>query len=58
MKAAKWRKHVLDPGQRLIDYHEDHPHTSDRRFLLPRMSNEKVNQYLKEIMKKLKWTKL
>jgi integrase len=49
---------LLEPAQRLIDHYKDHPRTSDGRFLLPRMSNQKANQYLKEIMKQLKWVKL
>jgi len=49
---------LLDPAHRLIDHYKDHPRTADGRFLLPRISNQKANQYLKEIMKQLKWTKL
>jgi len=40
-KNNRVRVPLLEPAQRFIDHYKDHPRTSDGRFLLPRMSNQK-----------------
>jgi len=48
---------LLSPALRLIDHYKDYPRILDEDFILPKMSNQKANAYLKEITKALGWTK-
>jgi integrase len=47
---------LLEPAQKIMDHYQGHPRTSEGK-LLPRISNQKANAYLKEIIKSLSWTK-
>ena len=40
---------ILSPVQIIIDKYKDHPRTEDKGTLLPTLSNQKMNSYLKEI---------
>ncbi|GAA4329114.1 hypothetical protein GCM10023149_33560 [Mucilaginibacter gynuensis] len=48
---------LLSPALKLIDHYKSYPRTPDEDFLLPKLSNPRVNFYLKEIMKETGWTK-
>ncbi len=48
---------LLSPALRLIDHYKDYPRILDEDFILPKMSNQKANAYLKEITKSLGWSK-
>ncbi len=48
---------LLSPALRLMDHYKDYPRILDEDFILPKMSNQKVNAYLKEITKALGWSK-
>ncbi len=48
---------LLEPAQQIITHYQDHPRTADGKFLLPRISNQKANAYLKEIIRSLGWQK-
>jgi len=48
---------LLSPALRLINHYKDYPRILDEDFILPKMSNQKVNAYLKEITKALGWSK-
>jgi site-specific recombinase XerD len=48
---------ILSPALRLIDHYKDYPRTLDEDFILPKMSNQKANAYLKDITKALGWKK-
>jgi site-specific recombinase XerD len=43
---------LLAPALTVIEWYKDHPRT-ERGFLLPKISNQKANAYLKEITEKL-----
>lgn len=43
---------LLSPALKIIEFYKDHPRT-DRGYLLPKISNQKANAYLKEITEKL-----
>jgi integrase len=47
----------LSAVSRLIDYYKDYPRVMDEDFILPVISNQKANAYLKEITLTLGWTK-
>jgi site-specific recombinase XerD len=49
---------LLEPAKKLIDHYQGHPRTAEGKYLLPRISNQKANAYLKDIMKALHWTKV
>ena len=40
-----------------MDHYKDYPQILDEDFILPKMSNQKANAYLKEITKALGWSK-
>lgn len=48
---------LLSPALRLIDHYKDYPRILDEDLILPKMSNQKANAYLKEITKTLSWEK-
>jgi integrase len=48
---------VLPPAMAIIDRYKDHPEAVSKGTLLPMMSNQKLNQYLKEIARKCEITK-
>nr|MCS3811976.1 site-specific recombinase XerD [Mucilaginibacter sp. X4EP1] len=48
---------LLSPALRLMDHYKDYPRILDEDFILPKMSNQKANAYLKEITKALGWSK-
>lgn len=48
---------LLSPALKLIDHYKDYPRILDEDFLLPKISNQKANAYLKEITRELSWTK-
>jgi len=43
---------LLSPALKIIEFYKDHPRI-DRGYLLPKISNQKANAYLKEITEKL-----
>lgn len=45
---------LLDAAERIINRYQDHPKAEQNNALLPVYSNQKTNQYLKEIAKKAK----
>ncbi len=45
---------LLEEAERILDYYNDHPRISGTEKLLPIYSNQKTNQYLKEIAEKVK----
>lgn len=47
---------LLAPAQKIIQHFHDHPHRKDK-MLLPTISNQKVNAYLKEVTKSIGLTK-
>ncbi|WP_091367521.1 site-specific integrase [Mucilaginibacter mallensis] len=48
---------LLSPALRLMNHYKDYPRILDEDFILPKMSNQKANVYLKEITKALGWSK-
>ncbi|GAA4321397.1 hypothetical protein GCM10023149_21240 [Mucilaginibacter gynuensis] len=48
---------LLSPALKLIEHYKSYPRFPDEDFLLPKLSNPRVNFYLKEIMKEMGWTK-
>lgn len=48
---------LLSPVLRLINHYKDYPRYLDEDFLLPKISNQRANYYLKEITKAMGWTK-
>ena len=40
---------LLSPALRLIEHYKDYPRILDEEFILPKVSNQKANAYLKEI---------
>lgn len=48
---------LLSPALRLIEHYKDYPRLLDEEFILPQMSNQKVNAYLKDITSALGWAK-
>ncbi|WP_345956002.1 site-specific integrase [Mucilaginibacter sp. PAMB04168] len=48
---------LLSPALKLIEHYKDFPRYLDEDFLLPKISNQRTNYYLKEIMKAMGWTK-
>jgi integrase len=49
---------LLSPALKLIDHYKDFPRYLDEDFLLPKISNQRVNYYLKEITRTMGWSKL
>ncbi|AVR45970.1 integrase [Christiangramia fulva] len=45
---------LLKPAEEIINRYQDHPKAETRNSLLPIYSNQKTNQYLKEVAKKVK----
>lgn len=45
---------LLDEAERILNCYDDHPKIADTENLLPVYSNQKTNQYLKDIAKKAK----
>lgn len=48
---------LLSPALRLIAHYKDYPRLLDEDFILPQISNQKANAYLKDITRLLGWTK-
>jgi integrase len=48
---------LLSPALRLIEHYKDYPRILDEDFILPKVSNQKANAYLKDITAILGWTK-
>lgn len=48
---------LLSPALRLIAHYKDYPRLLDEDFILPQISNQKANAYLKDITSLLGWTK-
>ncbi|MFA6245307.1 MAG: site-specific integrase [Mucilaginibacter sp.] len=48
---------LLSPALRLITHYKDYPRVLDEDFILPQISNQKANAYLKDIARLLGWTK-
>ncbi len=48
---------LLSPALRLIAHYENYPRLLDEDFILPQISNQKANAYLKDIASLLGWTK-
>lgn len=48
---------LLSPALRLIEHYKDYPRLLDEDFILPKISNQRANAYLKEITGSLNWTK-
>lgn len=48
---------LLSPALRLIAHYKDYPRVLDEDFILPQISNQKANAYLKDIVSLLGWTK-
>ncbi|GAA4337858.1 site-specific integrase [Mucilaginibacter gynuensis] len=48
---------LLSPALRLIEHYKDYPRVLDENFILPKVSNQKANAYLKDITAMLGWTK-
>jgi len=48
---------LLSPAVRLVEHYKDHPRLPDEDFILPRISNQKANAYLKDIAVLMGWTK-
>jgi integrase len=48
---------LLSPALRLIENYKDYPRVLDEDFVLPKVSNQKANAYLKEITALLGWNK-
>lgn len=52
---------ILAPAMRIIKKYQDHPIHGESKFLLPQISNQKMNEYLKELItscgikKKVTW---
>lgn len=53
------RVHVplLSPAIKLIKNYKDYPRVLDEDFVLPKISNQKANAYLKDIARIMNWTK-
>jgi site-specific recombinase XerD len=48
---------LLSPALRLIGHYKDYPRLFDEDFILPKVSNQKANAYLKDITSLMGWTK-
>ncbi len=48
---------LLSPALKLINHYKGYPRVMDEDFILPVISNQKANAYLKEITSALGWTK-
>jgi site-specific recombinase XerD len=48
---------LLNPALRLIAHYKDNPRLLDEDFILPQISNQKANAYLKDIASLFGWTK-
>jgi len=48
---------LLSPALRLIAHYKDYPRVLDEDFVLPKISNQKANAYLKDITALMGWTK-
>ncbi|WCT11008.1 site-specific integrase [Mucilaginibacter jinjuensis] len=48
---------LLAPALELINHYKDYPRLKDDEAILPKLSNQKANAYLKEITKALGWNK-
>jgi site-specific recombinase XerD len=48
---------ILSPALRLIEHYHNYPRVLDEDFVLPKVSNQKANAYLKEITAAMGWTK-
>jgi integrase len=48
---------LLSPALRLIEHYNDYPRVLDEDFVLPKISNQKANAYLKDITALMGWTK-
>ena len=51
--ATKVRVPLLDAALRIIEKYKNHPRCVQTQKLLPVYSNQKMNQYIKEVTKKL-----
>jgi site-specific recombinase XerD len=48
---------LLSPALRLVEHYKDYPRILDEDFILPKISNQKANAYLKDITSMMGWTK-
>jgi site-specific recombinase XerD len=48
---------LLSPALKLVEHYKSYPRIMDEDFILPKLSNQRANAYLKEITKALGWTK-
>ena len=48
---------LLSPALRLVEHYKDYPRILNEDFILPKISNQKANAYLKEITSMMGWTK-
>ena len=48
---------LLAPAIKIIDFYKDFPRLLNEEYVLPRISNQRANSYLKDIAKGMKWIK-